>query len=187
MFFFDTQVLSFVWPKAWCFRIFSIYPFPLMKTLSTYVLVAALAALTVSCKKDGENAPAPSKTDLLTAKKWRITAASTVTTVGTNTSTTDDYAASPACERDDFTQFLANKAVTFDEGATKCSASDPQTTSGTWDFNSDQTKLNLTSPDLGGLLLPFDLVKLDATTLTIRYTQSQSGNTIVFNRTFTTF
>ena len=158
-----------------------------MKTLSTNVLVAALATLTVSCKKDSENMPAPSKTELLTTKKWRITAASTVTTMGTNTTTTDEYATTPACERDDFTQFMTSKVVNFDEGATKCNSSDPQTSSGTWDFNSDQTKLNLTSPDLGGLLLPFDLVKLDATTLTIRYTQSQSGSTVIFNRTFTAF
>lgn len=158
-----------------------------MKKVSLYLAVAAMASLTLSCKKDSDTAAPASKADLLTAKKWRVSAASTSITSNNQTSTVDDYATSPACERDDFAQFNANKSVTFDEGATKCSSTDPQTTMGTWDFNSDQTKLTLTDPNLGGLALPFDIVTLNATTLSLRFTSTQQGGSAVINRTFTSF
>ena len=161
-----------------------------MKTLSIYLLTAAmgLSALS-SCKKDSTGTPTPaaSKADLLTAKKWRVSANTTVTTYNNQTNTSDDYASSPSCERDDFTQFNANKTAFFDQGATKCSSTDPQTTNGTWDFNSDQTKLNLTDPDLGGLVIPFDILTLDASTLSLRFTQSASGVSSIKTITFKSF
>jgi hypothetical protein len=156
-----------------------------MKKIS-FLLLAALAL--GSCKKNDDNSPAaPSKTDLLTAKNWRITAQKNTTTFGTQTSTTDEYAALSACERDNFAKFNTNKTVVFDEGATKCSTSDPQTESGTWDFNSDQSKLNLTDPSLGGVVIPFDIVELSATTLHVRYTNSASGVSSTEDVTFTAF
>lgn len=141
------------------------------------------------CKKDSPGTPTPtaSKADLLTAKKWRTSASTTTTTYNNQTSTSDDYASMSPCERDNFTQFNANKTAVFDEGATKCNSSDPQTTNGTWDLNSDQTKLNLTDPDLGGLVIPFEIVTLDASTLSLRFTQSASGATRTVNITFKSF
>ena len=157
-----------------------------MKTLSTYTLAIAMAALTVGCKKDSEPTP-PTKTELLTAKKWRVTAASTVTTVGTNSVTVDEYAGFPACERDDFRQFLASKVLNFDEGATKCDVNDPQTTSGVWDFNSDQTKLTFGAPG-SSFVGQADLAELSATTLKIRQTDTSTpGTTEVSTLTFTAF
>ncbi|MGI4762146.1 MAG: hypothetical protein ACRYF0_15670 [Janthinobacterium lividum] len=161
-----------------------------MKKLS-FIFLAALAL--GSCKKNDDNSPStPSKTDLLTAKSWRITADKTTTTVGTTASTTtDDYATSPACERDNFIKFNTNKTASFDEGSTKCSTTDPQTTTGSWDFNSDGTKLILTDPSLGGIALQQDILELTATTLRVRYTSSFSfggaTETDVQETTFTAF
>ena len=161
-----------------------------MKKLTLLLLAAAALG---SCKKNDDNSPSsPSKTDLLTAKSWRITADKTTTTVGTTASTTtDDYATSPACERDNFVKFNTNKSASFDEGATKCSTSDPQTTTGAWDFNSDGTKLIITDPSLGGIALQGDILELTATTLRVRYTTSSSfggvTETDVQETTFTAF
>ena len=160
-----------------------------MKNRFAYLLALAIGLTFAGCKKDSPGTPVPTatKADLLTAKKWRVSASTTTTTYNNQTTTSDSYASSPACERDDFTQFNANKTATFDEGATRCSSTDPQTTSGTWDLNSDQTKLNLTSPDFGGLVVPFDIVALDASTLSLRFTQSASGAASTMNITFKSF
>lgn len=163
-----------------------------MKKLSL-LLLAALAL--GSCKKNDETAPtpaAPSKTDLLTAKNWRVTADKTTTTVGTTASTTtDEYAISRACERDNFIKFNTNKTASFDEGATKCDTSDPQTQSGSWDFNSDGTKLIITDPTSGSIALQQDILELTATTLRVRFTSSFSfggvNETDVQETTFTAF
>lgn len=142
-----------------------------MKKLSL-LLLAALAL--GSCKKSDTSPATPSKTDLLTAKSWRLSADKITSTVGTTSNTTDEYASSPACERDNFIKFNTNKTATFDEGPTKCNTPDPQTESGTWDFNSDGTKLTLTDPSGSGLAIQEDILELTATTLRLRITSSYS-------------
>jgi hypothetical protein len=157
-----------------------------MKKFSTYLVLAVLGLASVGCSDDSDNAT-PNKTTLLTAKKWRITAQTTSTTVAGSTITNDVYADMEPCERDNFAQFLANKVVTFDEGATRCDQADPQSTTGSWDFNSDQTKLNLSQPDLGGAAYPFDIVTLNESTLALRYTGTVQGFAVTLNITFTSF
>lgn len=153
-----------------------------MKKLS-FIFLAALAL--GSCKKNDDNSPAStSKTDLLTAKSWRVTAEKSTSTVGSTAgTTTDDYANSPACERDNFLKFNTNKTATFDEGATKCSTSDPQTQSGAWDFNSDGTKLTITDPSGSGLAIQQDILELSATTLRLRNTSSYTAGGITLTTT----
>jgi hypothetical protein len=145
-----------------------------MKKLSLLFLAALALG---SCKKNNDNTPATptsSKTDLLTAKSWRITADKTTSTtsISPTSTTTDNYAASPSCERDNFIKFNTNKTAVYDEGATKCSTSDPQTESAAWDFNSDATKLTLTDPSGSGLAVQEDILELTATTLRLRITSS---------------
>ena len=149
-----------------------------MKKLSLLFLAALALG---SCKKNDDNAPATptsSKTDLLTAKNWRITADKTTNTVGTYSTVDDDYATSPACERDNFLKFNTNKKATYDEGATKCDSSDPQTASAAWDINSDGTKLTLTDPSGTGLVEQKDILELTATTLRLRITSSYTAGGI---------
>ena len=144
-----------------------------MKHLSLLLLVAVSLG---ACKKDSEPAPsAPTKTDLLLAKSWRLTGQTTTfSSSAINNGTpvvTDTYATSypNACQRDNFLAFKANKTLIADEGPLKCSPTDPQTQPGTWDFNSDQTKLTLTDPNQGGLPTAFEVVTLSATTLQLRF------------------
>ncbi len=95
-----------------------------MKQFSLFFVATAL--LFSSCGKD------KTKTELLTGK-WKIT---DQTVAGVNT-----FASTPACRKDDFITFLANGTVTGDEGATKCSASSPQTETLAWSWSSNETIL----------------------------------------------
>jgi hypothetical protein len=144
-----------------------------MKKLSL-LLLAALAL--GSCKKNDDNTPSTptTPTNSLTAKSWRITAQKTTTTIASTPTTTDDYAASPACERDNFFKFNANKVAVYDEGASKCDTSDPQAQNGTWDLSSDNKTLTILSPAFGNLAIPFEVVALTDNTLQVRNTETFS-------------
>ncbi|GAB3638944.1 hypothetical protein GCM10027422_45350 [Hymenobacter arcticus] len=161
-----------------------------MKKLA-FLLLAALAL--GSCKKNNDNSPAtPSKTDLLTAKNWRISAQTYSVAINAGAPTvSNEYASSAACERDNFLKFNTNKSLTADEGATKCSSSDPQTQSGSWDLTTNDTKLTLADPMQGGATIPFDVVDLSATTLHIRYAATVAlggiSTTSINDITFTAF
>jgi hypothetical protein len=162
-----------------------VIPFSPLKKLSTYLLVVAMAALSVSCKKDGENKPAASKADLLTAKNWRITADVTVSTTNGKTTTTDDFATAATCEKDNYFKFNTDKTVRFDEGANRCQGSN-QTETGVWDFNSDQTKLTMGAAG-SSTIGQFDIVELSTTTLKLSLTNSYGGTTDVETLTMTAF
>lgn len=156
-----------------------------MKNLSTYVLITAMAALTVSCKKDGETTPVSSKTDLLTAKSWKITGDVSVSTTSGKATTTDNFATASTCEKDNFVKFGTDKKVVFDEGANRCQGTN-QTESGVWDFNSDQSKITLGAPG-SAMIGQFDIAELSATTLKINQTDTHNGTTEVETWTFTSF
>ena len=72
------------------------------------------------------------KTDLLTGS-WNLTDA---VLGGTNV-----FANIAACSKDNVFTFLANGSTTIDEGPTKCNAANPQTTSGTWRWATNETEL----------------------------------------------
>jgi hypothetical protein len=149
-----------------------------MRKLLLCVLgVAALGA----CKKNNETSPETSRTELLTAKNWRLAAA----TITADSKTTDEYAASDACERDNFIKFNSNNTVVVDEGANRCDPSNAQTQTSTWDFNNDQTKLSI--PVYAGLTIAADIVELSATTLHVRYTDTSSAPTETYDYVFTAF
>lgn len=160
-----------------------------------FLLMLGVASLS-ACKKDSEPTPtASSRTDLLLAKNWRLSAQTTTfTSAATNgipamTNVADVYATyyGDACKRDNSLKFNSNKTIVMDEGATKCSASDPQTQAGTWNFNSDETKLTLVDPAQGGTLQPFDVVELSATTLRLRHIIVTNGGVLVTSTNDITF
>jgi hypothetical protein len=145
------------------------------------LLVAALAA----CKKDSVSGL--SRTDLLTTNKWRLTA-QTMTVVNNGTTTvTDEYAKLAACQRDNFTQFNSDNTLVINEGGTTCSPQSPQTWDGDWEYvNGDQNKL-LFSAYVSSYRAPFDILELSATTLRLRFTQSNGLNSNTNDVTLTAF
>lgn len=136
-----------------------IIPFPPFhnEKVSLYLAVAAMASLTLSCKKDSDTAtPAPAtKTALLTAKSWKVT--------DLKIGGVSLFSSLPSCTKDDLIKFNTNKTAVFDEGATKCSSSDPQTANGSWDFTTNETKLKITDPD--GTVIEGTIGTLNSTTL----------------------
>lgn len=56
---------------------------------------------------------------------------------GTGTPITDLYALMDLCSKDDVYIYTADLSLTIDEGPTKCNASDPQTTQGTYELSED--------------------------------------------------
>jgi len=156
------------------------------------LLLFGLAAASLSaCKKESQTTPSPSKTELLTAKNWRLTAyTSTVTVTGNSSSTNTGniYALLSACQKDNFFKFNTDKTLVEDEGSIVC-INTPQKTSYTWEFSSDQTRLLVTSPvstdDFG------TITELSSTTLRLRNTDIVTANgtttTTVDDATYTAF
>ncbi|UOQ54407.1 hypothetical protein [Hymenobacter cellulosivorans] len=149
------------------------------------IAILALACAFTACKKEED--AAPSRDTLLTARNWRLIAHVSSTTTGGKTTTYDEFADYDACEKDNFTKFSPNKTLVADQGAIKCDPDTDQQSNGTWDFNSDQTKLLLDSPDLGGLIIPFELLELNSTMMKLRITQTYgtAPNTVVDTETYT--
>ncbi|MVN76150.1 hypothetical protein GO988_07420 [Hymenobacter sp. HMF4947] len=149
-----------------------------MRKLSLFLLVAVSLG---ACKKDSDSAaPTPSRTDLLTAKNWRLTTA-TISVSGFPLP-----GAIAACSLDDFLKFGTDKVLTHDEGATKCDPTDPQTDKGTWDMPSE-AKLTLALPnsDLPGGT--FDIKELTATTMHLTLTDTSGGIPATVDITLTAF
>ena len=157
-------------------------------TIKTITMACLMLGLTItSCQKETETAPAPTpsltKTQLLTSKNWKMTAYTSNPAIDWNnngTMVTDVYTQIPDCHKDDINKFNTNGVGIFDEGATKCDAADPQTTSGTWIFNTNETIITIddfysyTIETLNATTLKMSSVYNDGTTnytLTVTYTK----------------
>lgn len=103
---------------------------------------AALVAVSavVACSKKGSDPQPLTRTQLLTAQKWRVSSA---TIASPGQPTIDLTALSPPCKLDDYVQFATPSTYVVDEGATKCDSRDPQTQLGTWAFANNDTQLSI--------------------------------------------
>jgi len=145
-----------------------------MKKLVHSLLLLVTLTLTLgACKKDDDK----SNSEKLVDKNWNLTALTSdpAITFG-GVSFTDLYAQSQDCDRDDLTIFKAGGTVNYDEGATKCSQSDPQTTTGTWVLNTDETVLTVDGES-------WTILELNDNQLKVKYTDDFFGNG--FNTTLT--
>jgi hypothetical protein len=131
------------------------------------MLFAAVVGLLTftSCKKD------PLDTTLLTTGKWKVTA--------DTRNGVDQFITSKNCEKDNTWTFETLGFLTIDEGATKCSASDPQTyTAGRWSLSgTEQKKLIITEDKSNGYIETLDIIELTSTVLKI--TATTAGSTVV--------
>ena len=143
-----------------------------------FLSLGVIAALS-GCKKSDESPATTSRTDLLTAKSWRLTTA-TVTVGGAPVASSTLI---QDCNKDDTFKFNADKTLVQDAGAIKCNTSDPQTQTGTWSLNSDQTKLTISIPNspLNG---EAEVRELTTSTLRIYGTPSFGGLPLTLDVTF---
>ena len=135
-----------------------------------YAGLAGLAAALGACGKEAAPPLVPdANTALLAAHPWRIVAY-TATNNGIQPPQTEDwYAALAAHRKDDNYRFNADNSLVFDEGAQKQNAGDPQSTSGRWQFTTNQTGLIITL----GKTVPLGTTGItNSTTYTIRELRS---------------
>ena len=108
-------------------------------------MAIALLVVMTSCKKDEVTM---SDQDYLTAGNWKVTGMKInpgIEVPGFGT-VTDFYQYVEECSKDDLIKFNVGGVLVEDEGATKCDANDPQTTSdGTWTLVG--TTLTINYPD----------------------------------------
>ena len=104
----------------------------LPKIFTTSIL-AIFTLIQVSCKKSDPEPAAIDVAATLQNKNWKITA---LTMAPALAGVTDIYNDSyDACERDNLYKFNTADVFLLDEGATLCNTGDPQTLTGTWNYN----------------------------------------------------
>ena len=99
-----------------------------------------LAASLVSCTDKTLGGP-KTKSQLLTRGSWYLEKYEQKTD---NNPWVDNYASIPNCGKDNYYSFQIVNKLVIDEGLTKCSPSDPQTTSSPWRFADSNTKIIIT-------------------------------------------
>jgi hypothetical protein len=142
------------------------------KALIRTLLLVFLCAGFYSCKKDKDDDPAPApltKTQLLCSKKWKIqTATRSSASIGTE-NLKDNW---ETYEFDDTYLFKTNEEVIMDEGSMKEDPSAPQTKTGFWSFEHNETDLTVFFWD--DYKLPeytSKIQQLDANKLSLTYSQ----------------
>lgn len=115
-----------------------------------FIFGLLLLTSTTSCEKEGtggdsnnsnNNNKPKTKTEMLTTGKWLE-----IDARDPNGSVWDQV---PDCTKDDYTIFKSGGAYEYDMGPTKCNANDPQIKpgTGTWKFNSTESRLTVGSLD----------------------------------------
>lgn len=139
-------------------------------SLKTLLLLAVATAPFVSCKKDDDK----SAEDTLTSATCWSQVKDEV--YNTTTSQWEDQGVDD-CTKDDCTNFKSDKTASFDEGATKCDPTDPQTTTGTWSLSADGKTLTLTQD---GVSLDGTVVELSSSKMVLEYDFAIFKNRLTF-------
>lgn len=173
-----------------------------MNKVYAYTLGLCAALTLASCTKEDSDQVAPTpkltaKEAMLTAKNWRITAISAVATITAEgfppaTTSFDAYAKLINCQRDNFAKYTVDKTIVVDEGATKCSTTDPQTQIFKWLLNADETELTVSGKVNGAdRTEKAELLQLTPTTMQVRtttvLTQLDVTSTTKTTTTYTAF
>jgi len=152
-------------------------------TTKTALVILSVAVI-VGCKKDdNNNNGGTSKTQLLTTGSWKLTSDYIDPAVDVNGDGVADhevFSFYDACDKDDMIIFKSDGTVTFDEGASKCDPTDPQSENSTWKFASNETQLVVGDASSGETVT---LVELSATVLKFRSSFAVQG--VTYNETMT--
>lgn len=152
------------------------------KILKPAFLIAMTVVALASCKKEEAQAPAnnnpgtpaPTKTQLITAKTWTV---SSMTISPAMNGQSDITSMIEPCAKDDTWKFNASKNVTIDEGAQKCDMMGPQTKTKTWGFDGNEANITIGSDTYG-------LKEVSATSLKLTHTMQYNGTTYTVTEAF---
>jgi hypothetical protein len=145
------------------------------------MLVISSATLILSCKKEKNDNPPKTKTELLTTGTWKYTACivnPAYDYYGNGNPVTDIFAIMESCEKDDFEIFKTNGIWEYNNGPTKCDQLDPQIIySEPWSFTANETKVIVGTVEC-------TILELTETTLKLRYTFDDAGITYTEEDTY---
>ncbi|MFT3824727.1 MAG: lipocalin family protein [Chitinophagaceae bacterium] len=139
-------------------------------SLSRFALVLPVMFLFVTaCKKSGDSSKTTYEKIL---GSWQLTSAITTPAVydwnGDGVKDSDEFKYMPACNKDDYYTFLNTGFYEQNEGATKCSASDPQVTLLAWYLSSDEQTLVADGED-------FTIMELNDSQMKLFYSDVYNG------------
>jgi Lipocalin-like domain len=112
-----------------------------------------------SCGKEDDPIVVKTKTELLAQGSWKFKSATA--------SGSDASGYLTTCQKDNIYTFVAAGTGTTDEGLTKCNVVDPQTTSFTWIFTTNETVIQVSSAFFTNTSNNFTLISLTETELVV--------------------
>jgi hypothetical protein len=133
-----------------------------------------------SCAKDAVVTSTTPKKDLITggsSKSW-VASKFEISTGGVTQNVTSTVS---SCDFDNIYTYKTDGTMTEDEGPTKCSASGPQSLTGSYSFNANETVLTQVS---GGVSDVYNVVEITSTKIAISQSTSTGGVTYVTTATF---
>lgn len=153
-----------------------------IKTLAMFAIAASLSL--TSCDKDDDEEPAPTRSELLVAKQWKMTVLNVEPALDIDGNGTQENNLIPyvgACTLDDFWAFQSSGNYTSEEGASKCDPNDPQIIeSGQWLWNSDQSRLVMNA---NSETFEARVVSISSGQMIWEYTLVNNGVTYTFTQT----
>ncbi len=156
-----------------------------MKYVKFFTALLAISLLTTSCDSDDEgDAPAPTRSEMLTARNWVITGLNVEPALDVDGDNTQENNLMPylqACTLDDFQDFNSDNSYTIEEGPSKCDPNDPQIVeAGEWLWNSDGTRLVMNA---NSETFEAKVTSLSSAEMVWEYTLVQGGVTYTFTQT----
>jgi hypothetical protein len=138
-----------------------------MKIFSSLFLLMLMSAAFLACQKESDSNGGQSNADHLTSSVWVYQSSGVdVDRNGTIDQSLEDLGV-PSCNLDNTLKFEKNGTATADEGATKCDAADPQSTTFNWNFADDEKSLEIRDNVFSDLNGKFNIKTLNNTTLTL--------------------
>jgi Lipocalin-like domain len=156
----------------------------IMKSRIALAAISALWLVACNSSTSTEETGGGKRSEIIVGKNWKQISITMDPGININgVVVTDLFAQFENCEKDGSTKFLANGNYAEDEGSLKCDPSDPQTLSGTWVFNPDETVLTMT--ETGDVPVSYDVVTLNSTTMVVTTTSSDFGDELNHKLTLT--
>lgn len=142
-----------------------------MKKIFVLAAITTATMFTACNKKKDKPEPPKTKTrtELLTSGKWQLKGYEEEYKDSARTVTEDYYDDLEPCFKDNYILFGADMKLTADEGPTRCDSVSEQTTTGTWAFIENDTKIIFT---IDGDSDTSDIAELSATILKIANTST---------------
>lgn len=147
-----------------------------MKIFSSLIGIILSALLLTNCQKKSDPAPnQTTKTDHLTASTWKV--------IDVGIDLNKDGQIDPSgsalgvfpCLADNTLLFKKDNTGTADDGTTRCSTSDPQTTTINWSFADAEKSLNISNSSISLINGKSKIIELNAGSLILSKDTTISG------------